>query len=467
MKRATLLLLLTIGAVYTQTTTGTCSTTTNKFLAMISSQDSTAVLSAPLTGTAFTICNEIWSTAGTCCDVTKVTALFNTKMTNQMKKGFDDFIGGLKNVGMSLDKIKNLGGANADTNKNRLNQAFNAGTVASGTMTTEQSVSALGAADTFKSDVETFKTNGKACFEALKENSGKMFCYGCSASTTDATAMSQSDGSSAITQASCNALLEKCHSTWRFMFRIGGMMEAVAMMNKAIAVGKMIQAGQTPPPATSFTSSTSTTTTTTSSTTSPPPSGTTTTTTTSTSGTTSGTSGTTSSVPNAGQIPNVQIPDKPCFGGISKSDAIAAWDACKALTDSTCTEAMKAKLCQSNFNAQKPPKNANNNNMGESMMGQLPSDQSGLPPVPPGSTAPTTNTAAATTAGTTFGRRELQSSSASGDTSVSANGADLTKKTTTPSSSASVDSSSTSTGSNGMITAFSAVFAVLATALLN
>lgn len=222
------LCLLAIGAVYSQ---ATCSTTSNKFLKMLSNINSTIVLAAPKTETTHAICHEAWSVAGSCCDVAALNYTFDQKMKNNMKSGFEGFMGGLKNVGGALERIQQVL-SNKDDVKARLDKAYVANMTQFNGLTVDAALTMLGYVQNFKEDVEKFKTEGKTCFDATKTAAGKLFCYGCAA--TVPTGMDSADGSSAITEASCTDLATKCFSTWRFMHRVGNMMLVVSIINRTL-----------------------------------------------------------------------------------------------------------------------------------------------------------------------------------------------------------------------------------------
>lgn len=407
MKRVHFGLLLIVAVGYVAAQSSLSCPSGGKFLGMLKKINKDIVLSAPKTDTAsFTVCKEVWTEAGgTCCDTTALNNGFDDKMKNGMKKGFDDFIGGLKRVRPALDKIKKLA-TNKDELKTKLTTAYTANPDQFGGATVDQNLETLAYAETFPTEVETFKTKGKECFDAIKEAAGKLFCYGCSAKQ-DTTNIETTDGSTAISTDSCTSLISKCFDSWRFMHRVGGMMQAVSIINRIFGQTKQ---GQTPTGTTGTNAM------------GPPPSDQTSTT--STGG-------------------DTKIPDKPAFGGLKLEEVIAAWKNCEKSDSATCTDSVKATLCKANFNVMAPPKRANNNNMGADNMSQLSDD--GKPPAPP--------------------KRVLQGASeSSGDVTITSTGLNLNKAVTTPTTTATVDSS-TST-SSGAIYALSGFISLLL-ALLN
>lgn len=357
MKSTTLAILIGVLIAGTYAQTAACPTD-SKFLNMIKSKDSSVLLTNILTGSSFKICNEVWSTTGTCCDQDKITTLFDNVMKNDQKSGYDKFMGGLKNVGGALDRISTLY-TNKDDAKTKLTTVYGTNQAYFNGMTVDQAVMALGYSVDFKTDLEKFKTEGKDCFEAVKANSGKIFCYGCAG--TPPTSLQNSDGSTTITQPSCDAMLGKCFTTWRFMFRVGGMMQAVSILNRAAK----------------------------------------------------------------SDAPAPKTRPAPGFGGVSLADIVSAFTKCKdAITDSTCDDASKAILCKANFNTKAPPKDANDDNKSADNV-------AGLPPKP---------------------ARILQTvTESTGDVGISSTGLDLTKSITTPSSSASVDSTTVSNSSKMIV----------------
>ena len=409
MKRLHFGLLLIVAVGYVAAQSAVSCPSGGKFLGMLKKINKDIVLTTPNTATSsFTVCKEIWTDAGgTCCDTDKLNNGFDDKMKNGMKKGFDDFIGGLKRVGGALQKIKKLA-TNKDEIKTKLTNAYTANKDQFGDATVDQTLETLAYAETFQTEAETFKTKGKECFDAIKEAAGKLFCYGCSAKQ-DSTNIETTDGSTAISTSSCTSLLTKCHPSWRFMHRVGGLMQAVSIINRIFGQTKQGQTATGTPAA---------------NTQGPPPSDQTSTT--STGG-------------------DTKIPDKPAFGGLKLEEVINAWKNCDTIDAATCTDSVKANLCKANFNVMAPPKRANANNMGADNMSQLSDD--GKPPAP---------------------KRVLQSSAteSSGDVTVTSTGLDLTKTVTTPATSASVDSSSATTTSSGAIYALSGLVSLLF-ALLN
>lgn len=371
------LCLLAIGS-----TMAACDTATNKFLKMLNTMNSSIVLTTAKTGTDFKVCNEVWNTTGTCCDVDALNYNFDAKMKNNMKAGFEQFMGGLKNVGGALDKIQQVL-SNKDDVKKRLDTALTANATQFNGLTSEQALMMLGYSQNFKEDVEKFKTEGKDCFDATKTAAGKLFCYGC-ASTTP-TGMDADDGSSTVTTASCTTLLDKCFTTWRFMHRVGNMMLVVSIINKSLK-------SDAPPP---------------------------------------------------------KPQEKPAFAGLKMEDVVAAFKNCNSsTTESTCTEDNKATLCKANFNVMAPPKPAGNENINNNNTAALPAPGTAMPPAT---------------------RRVLAVTEATGDLGVSTTGADLTKSITTPTTTASVDSTSTDSGVSKVSNVFigSIVIVLTSIALLN
>ena len=299
------LCLLTIGAVYTQTTATACPTT-NRFLNMIKKENSSIILTNVLTGTNFSICNEVWNTTGTCCDVAALNLHFDGKMKNSMKGGYDRFMGGLKNVGGALDRIRQVI-SNKDDAKSKLTASYTANSTQFNNLTVDNALMMLGYSANFKEDVEKFKNEGKDCFDATRIAAGKLFCFGC-AGTTPAD-MDASDGTSAVTQASCNALLDKCFTTWRFMHRVGNMMLVVSIINRSIKA-------DAPPP---------------------------------------------------------RPQEKPAFAGLKQEEVVGAFAKCNtSVSDANCTNTEKAVLCKANFNVMAPPRKAGAENMDANNTANLP-----------------------------------------------------------------------------------------------
>lgn len=265
---------------------------------MLQKVNSSAVLSAPLSGTNFSICNELWNTTGTCCDVATLNIVFNATMANTVQAGFNQFMSGLQNVGNGLQKItQQLSNVSQVTAALTSAMSTNA-SMFPPNMTVAQGVDVLAEIYSFKNDVAQFKTDGQGCFNALVKASGKLFCYGCAGQTQ--TGMNNTDGSTTVTQGSCVQMLNSCMTTWKFMFRVGNMMNIVSILN---------------------------------------------------------------SLSNS-NAPAPKPQAAPGFGGVAMSDLVQAYADCNSsINASTCTDTDKANLCKGNYNIMAPPKNANGNNM--------------------------------------------------------------------------------------------------------
>jgi hypothetical protein len=272
------------------------------------------VLSAPVVDNPNTMCAEAWGTNGRCCDITLLNSTFDDKMKNSMKSGFEGFMGGLKNVGGALERIKQIL-SNKDDVKTRLDKAYAANATQFNGLTVDNALIMLGYVQNFKEDVEKFKTDGKVCFDATKDAAGKLFCYGCAASVPSG--MDTADGSTAITEKSCEALATSCFTTWRFMHRVGNMMLVVSIINRTLKT-------DAPPP---------------------------------------------------------KPQEKPAFAGLKMEDVVAAFKACNSsLTDAECTTAHKGTLCKANFNVMAPPKKAATDNMQANNTAALPPPGTAMPP---------------------------------------------------------------------------------------
>lgn len=293
-----LLALLAI-SVHAQST-GSCNTSSNKFLNWLSTQDSSLVFSTPQTGSSFAICNEIWSSTGTCCNIDKMKTIFKNKMAT-VKEGWDKFIKGLVKVKDILEKIKTMM-ANSGDAMTKFQQAKNSDSSQMENLLPEQALKIMqDGATNFKADLDDFKNNGKACFEHLMKVRGIVFCLGCSASSTNTENFSSTDGKLTITQNSCSNILGKCFKTWRFFHRVGGMMHMAAVLNK-----------QRKPDA-------------------PAP-----------------------QKPDGGAA----------FGSVTPMDLADAFKNCtSASTTSTCTQTMLNNICIANLNMIKPEKRASDQNM--------------------------------------------------------------------------------------------------------
>ena len=361
---AILIAILVLGVCQGQT----ACPTDNKFLQWLKNEEATAVRSTVLTGSSFEKCNEVWITTGTCCELANLKPVFEKKMKDQ-KDGFDKFIQGLKKIQEILDKLKKVV-ANKDDAKTKLSTAFTANSTQFEGTSVDQALQLLETASSFATDIDTFKKEGKGCFDSLTDASGKVFCYGCVGTTTSA--FNNDDGSTSITQASCNALLDKCFFTWGFIQRVGGMMQVAGILNHQAKA-------DAPPP---------------------------------------------------------KVNDKPNFGGVSASDMLNAYMNCKGgLSAAACTDTDKANLCKANYNIQRPPKKANDDNLKTENVSNI-------------------------------GTRRLQGTSvSSGEIGISPTGADLTKTISPPTTSSTIDASGSTSSKAKILQGFLGLFALLA--LLN
>jgi hypothetical protein len=380
---------------------------------MLKKTNSTLVLTTADTTTTWTICKEVWSVNGSCCRTDALNIAFDAKMKNSFKDGFDKFMGGLKNVGEALSRIEQVL-SNKTTVKNRLTMAYTSNSSQFSNLTVDNAIEMLGAVASFKDDVEKFKTDGKGCFNATGDAVGKLLCYGCAAQVNTNTGLVKDDGSTGMTQASCNTLLEKCHSTWHFMHKVGNMMLVVSIINR------QLKPANAPPP---------------------------------------------------------KPTEKPAFGGLNMSDIMTAFSNCNtSIATLGCTDTHKSVLCKANFNINAPPKKANADNMDATNTAQLPPagtpleapPQNGTnstngtqpPPPPPQNGTNSTNgthpppppgngtnvTRILLLDAPASGRRTLQVTESSGDVAIDSSGADLTKSITTPATTASVESATIDTG---------------------
>lgn len=283
----------------------------SKFLNMLKGLDKKIVLTTPNTGTTFETCQEVWKDTGSCCDGPKLIATFDRKMKESQKKGFDQFMNGLANLATYLKQIKELGAKKEDA-KELLNLGIENNIIKPGDITVDQFVEMLSFVDTLPDDVAQFKVDGKVCFTATKDFVGKLLCFGCAAKPQEG--FDNADGSTTITMSSCESLLDKCYTTWRFMHRVGGIVDVISTLSKAIkaSANAMFMA--------------------------------------------SGSTASSSSSGSATTQP-LKIPEPPSFGSLNSKEIMTAFGLCKnSLSDASCLETAKANLCKANFNLWSPPK---------------------------------------------------------------------------------------------------------------
>ena len=126
--------------------------------------------------------------------------------------------------------------------------------------------------------------------------------------------------------------------------------------------------------------------------------------------------------------------NKPAHGGIPEPEVFAAFKECKdATVTANCTQDMINKLVAAHFNLFAPPKRANDDNMGPGVASSQPT--------------------------------RLLQTTFSGDTSVSSNGADLTKSVGAPTFGSSIDTAPLGTTSSGNIFSMAAIGALAAVIL--
>ena len=138
---------------------------------------------APTSGTPFTICNEIWATDDTCCDVAGLNSLFAAKM-GAIKTKWDAFVGGAVIVNGTLAKLKAMV-ANRTTLEADLTAANTANPLPFEGLSVVQASNLSENINMFGSDVADFKTTAPACFDTLVNIRGAAYCYGCSATAAN------------------------------------------------------------------------------------------------------------------------------------------------------------------------------------------------------------------------------------------------------------------------------------------
>lgn len=299
MARYTAILLVALLAVGVRSQS--CNTEGNQFLIWLESMSTGLMKSSPETGSNFAFCNEVWSTQGTCCDADKFKTVYQTKMAG-IAKAWKSFMERMTKVKGLMEKVKKMT-SNMDDAKAKMAAARDRDASNTDNLSVDNALKLMSyTMDDFENDLKDFKSNGKDCFNHLMSVRGKVFCYGCSANQADTNSFATQTGQLTITQTSCTAMLDKCLKTWRFFFRVGGMLQMAATLNKERHSG-----AQNPKK----------------------PEG--------------GSSG---------------------FGSVSGSSIYEAFQNCSSTTTSeTCTQEMLNNLCTAHFNIMKPEKRASDQNM--------------------------------------------------------------------------------------------------------
>ena len=183
------------------------------------------------------VCNGELTTYGSCCEVTSLRtfiASLNTGLATKWKnyigriariKG--KLVSGFNKIAskMNVQDIQNKLNS-VKSNPKIANKFANAGAVIPATA---EDIAQLKTFFTsFNEYVQTFKTKGKLCFDAMRVARANMFCAACSGRATSLTdVQTSSTASFRIDQNSCNSLVSQCYGIWKFNFFITSMMQYV------------------------------------------------------------------------------------------------------------------------------------------------------------------------------------------------------------------------------------------------
>ena len=179
--------------------------------------------------TPFEVCDEFWSIAGTCCYEDGMKAVYTSK-TENIKKGWDNFIKGAYNVNGMLSKLKSMSAnrytVNADltTAKTLIPDKFEG-------LTPEQGAVLIDKVNEFSVQYAEFGAEAKTCFNLLMKARGIAFCYGCSAYAAHKAYFSATDGKFTISQASRLSIAAACIKPWAFIYGLRGMMQMFAILS--------------------------------------------------------------------------------------------------------------------------------------------------------------------------------------------------------------------------------------------
>ena len=80
----------------------------------------------------------------------------------------------------------------------------------------------------FEESIKNFRTQGRACFEAMKAVRANMICVACSAKASIYSETQSSTGAKfRINLDSCNTIVNSCFSTWKMNFQLNAMMQYI------------------------------------------------------------------------------------------------------------------------------------------------------------------------------------------------------------------------------------------------
>ena len=218
-----ILVLLVVCPILSQTP-ATCDKTTS-FLKWIEGRVSGSVLATPKTTGPFDICTEVWGDTttygGSCCDADKLKTHFEAEMGKHKEK-WGKFVRSVKKVRNALKKIDRVKPAQQEAEQLKKFQEIASALTAAG-INPQEAVDAIKDGATLEAEIQSFKTEGKICFEESIKTKAKFFCYGCAQKgNTNFFAPSDITGEIkfSIKGGSCNGLLDKCIKTWGFLTKV-------------------------------------------------------------------------------------------------------------------------------------------------------------------------------------------------------------------------------------------------------
>jgi hypothetical protein len=242
-----IVLLLAIAGASLQQTLPSCSLSdnTNKNLFALKWLNSKGISINP-TPTVLndtTICGGEWATQMSCCDLTTTRNFINTQ--NDMISGkWKNYIAKLGRVrGKLLAGIKKLVTKLSVTDlNNRMNMITKISTLASRFSPVKQMLpnSAIELdmlkawVDQFETNIQTFKTQGKVCFEAMKKTRASMFCAICSGKAQTYTeAQTATSLTFKITTSGCQSIVNACYPVWKFNFGLTSIIQSINTIKNA------------------------------------------------------------------------------------------------------------------------------------------------------------------------------------------------------------------------------------------
>lgn len=236
-------LCLLMSVVFSQdapaTPTGSCSTTdsTNKNYYVLKwlKAKGVTLLDTPKILDDKTVCGGEFNTAGTCCDLTSVKKFItdsNSGMAgkwgryiSKLARVRGKFMSGFKKITakMNVNDIK----TKMDSIKSNTKIVDKFKAAESILPATAQDVSDIkDFVSNFETEISTFKTQGKICFDALRAARANMFCAACSAkAATYTNTQTAAEAKFKIDYASCSTIVTKCYPVWKFNFRLNALMQ--------------------------------------------------------------------------------------------------------------------------------------------------------------------------------------------------------------------------------------------------